>query len=397
MKNSIVLLTNSPPGENGVGQNYVRDVFSVAPFDRIHCCAALRQKNDWTPKDAPIDQSLVLEQRYESAFRPRIAKGLIAQTALQLKSIPFARQQAKSVAEFCGSVQSQDVLVVLESPQMMLMGEFLCNNSDLRLHTLVWDHPEHVISSFGHVGHSRHRLLKAFYNCIDHSQSIMTVADSLRDLLKKRNDKAKCTAIRSPVQRLPVEQEPNPAEQFVVGLAGSVTAPDELNNLQSALDMCNWVAGGKKVVLRLFGFRYVLSAKAPRNVEYRGFLSTTADVIKALSLCDACFLPQPFAAEKRYVAEYSFPTKFTTYLASGRPVLIHAPAYGSIPKFVGSQCRALKDVVITDDDSSKAVESIAALASNEDFRCRARLQSIELCRKEFSKEACRSRLTEHFS
>jgi hypothetical protein len=50
-------------------------------------------------------------------------------------------------------------------------------------------------------------------------------------------------------------------------------------------------------------------------------------MLRKLSATDFCYLPCWFAPEKRRHAELSFPTKLTTYLAAGRPVLYHGPAY----------------------------------------------------------------------
>ena len=51
------------------------------------------------------------------------------------------------------------------------------------------------------------------------------------------------------------------------------------------------------------------------------------EMLRKLSATHFCYLPYWFTLEKRRHAELSFPTKLTTYLAAGRPVLYHGPAY----------------------------------------------------------------------
>lgn len=391
-----MLLTNSPPGDKGVGQNYMRDVFACAPFRKTGCCAVLRDPNDWDVKTAGIDYVFTLTQKYESAFRPKIGGGFVAATALRVKSIRYAKLQASRAIGFAQGLRTKDILVVLESPQMMLMGDWIARNSDLRVHTLVWDHPEHVVASFGHQGASKRLLLAAFHRCLAASQSIMTVADGLKDYLSDKNPAATCTAIRSPVSQPNIAETPE-ANTFVVGMAGSVTAPSEFERLQVALDECGWAIAGKRIVLRLFGYRYVLSARAARNVQYRGFLRTTADVIQALSECDACFLPQPFDQARRNVAEFSFPTKFSTYLASGRPVIVHAPSFASIPRFIKARASENRSGLIsTTEDSQSVVALIKRMIQEPDFRDQQYAATSDLQSTDFSIETCRAELQKHF-
>jgi hypothetical protein len=61
-------------------------------------------------------------------------------------------------------------------------------------------------------------------------------------------------------------------------------------------------------------------------VTCRGWLPRR-EMLRQLSATDFCYLPYWFTQEKRRHAELSFPTKLTTYLAAGRPVLYHGPQY----------------------------------------------------------------------
>ena len=392
-------MTASPPGENGVGQVYNRDVFCHAPFDWWDCCAVLRNPGEQFTQSNMVRDALLLQQKFESSFAPRTAAGLPSSVAFLLKSCPWAKQLGQKVLGFCRKHQHKELLAVLETPQTILIADWIGRNSNLKIHTLVWDHPEHIVASFGHLGWTRRRLLSVFYRCLKRSASIITVADSLRTYLQQHNPEVNCTSIRSPVlDRLPVagSQKRN-SSSFVIGMAGSVTAPEEFERLQCALDDCKWMVGGKKIVLRLFGFRFVLSAKSRRNVQYHGFLPTTSDVIESLAECDACFLPQPFDKSRQLVAEYSFPTKLSTYLAACRPVIVYAPKDASIPVFLRTKSDSpMNDLVITEAESGALLKALERLATDETFY-ESQVDGVrDLCETDFSATTCKALLETHF-
>lgn len=56
---------------------------------------------------------------------------------------------------------------------------------------------------------------------------------------------------------------------------------------------------------------------------------TTPEIVGALSRCDPTYCAYWFDEAFREDAELCFPSKITTYLATGRPVSFHGPAYAS--------------------------------------------------------------------
>ena len=69
------------------------------------------------------------------------------------------------------------------------------------------------------------------------------------------------------------------------------------------------------------------------EVILAGWLPEQA-MLHRLATANFCYLPYWFTPAKRRHAEFSFPTKFTTYLAAGRPVLYHGPAYAGITRTI---------------------------------------------------------------
>jgi glycosyltransferase involved in cell wall biosynthesis len=118
-----------------------------------------------------------------------------------------------------------------------------------------------------------------------------------------------------------------------IGFIGSVTAASAFRAFWQALDEQGWKIGEREIHLRLAGHRFDLRCHSPAHIEYLGWQSVE-DSIRMLSECDINYLPQPFESSQQALAEWSFPTKLTSYLAAGRPILLHAPAYASLNEFL---------------------------------------------------------------
>jgi len=334
----IGIVTASPPGEFGVGQNYLRAMGSVLSGHDIFVAAWLRDPSHWREGDRlGCDGYACYGQRFESPKRFGVGKlgDWSGYAGLKFVAAPHARRTALRITRELEHRGVDRVLVVLESPQLILMAETLAKSFPGAIAALVWDHPEHVVSLFGHSGRNRAALMKSFHRSIGQSTGLLTVAEPLRDALAEINPAAASRVFRCPVEaerfgRLPCCDD---SDVFRIGFAGSVTAPEELESLQRALDRLGWRVGERPIELNLFGKRFKLVSHAARNVRYHGFLPTQDDVIEGLSRCHLCYLPQPFAESRRWFAEYSFPTKASTYLASGVPILLHAPTTAALAKF----------------------------------------------------------------
>ena len=111
---------------------------------------------------------------------------------------------------------------------------------------------------------------------------------------------------RSPVQAfgsMCIRSKSVKEKDFVIGFAGSVTAPDELALLQRALDRLQWQVDGRQITLHLIGKRFTLTSSSHRRVQYCGFLPSRSDVVAALAECDICFVPQPFSPTRKKGAQ----------------------------------------------------------------------------------------------
>ncbi|HEY5997221.1 MAG TPA: glycosyltransferase, partial [Candidatus Deferrimicrobiaceae bacterium] len=128
--------------------------------------------------------------------------------------------------------------------------------------------------------------------------------------------------------------------RLVIGMAGQLYASQEWEALMRALDAAGWKLSGRDVTVRLMGARASLSAPGYRRIEYLGW-GSQAETVAAMAGADILYCPYWFAPEYEEEARVGFPSKLTTYLAAGRPVLFHGPAYASPARFLEENGAAL--------------------------------------------------------
>jgi glycosyltransferase involved in cell wall biosynthesis len=322
---------------------------------------------------------------------------VIAAAGVFARLQPHARKLVADGAEFGKSLGVNRVIAILDGPLAMLMAAPLAERLQVSLHALVWDVPEHVLPSFGHTAWSTGPLRRGFDAALRRSESVAVMSRAMQRRFADEYG-ARTTILRQPIDAEWTSgvggDSPRGDDDFVIGFAGSVTAREEVELLCRALDAMNWTLSGRRVRLRVFGLRFVCQAQAPRWIEYRGYVPDTADVVRGLGACDLLFLPQPFGAPGRPFAEYSFPTKFTTYLAAGRPMLVLTPAYSAVGEF----CREHELPIVCDRSEIVAIrEFLGRFAGDpgEALELEERLRAVAA--SEFSRQTSQTRLAEWLS
>jgi len=90
-----------------------------------------------------------------------------------------------------------------------------------------------------------------------------------------------------------------------------------------------------------------------------------AEIPRVLAEADILFLPFSFDPRMRHVTETSLPTKLSEYLASGVPILVHAPPYATVARY----CRDYEcGVVVDEKDPEKLLAAVQQLLSDRSLR-----------------------------
>jgi glycosyltransferase involved in cell wall biosynthesis len=90
-----------------------------------------------------------------------------------------------------------------------------------------------------------------------------------------------------------------------------------------------------------------------------------AEMPRVLRQADILFLPFSFEAKQKHIVQTSFPTKMAEYLASGVPILVHAPAYASISRYC---CEHQVGIVVDAPDERDLCNAVQQLVTDEALR-----------------------------
>jgi glycosyltransferase involved in cell wall biosynthesis len=122
-------------------------------------------------------------------------------------------------------------------------------------------------------------------------------------------------------------------DTVIIGFAGQLYAEAEWLNLLLMFEKVNWIISKKKIILRVLGRSLHVTANSVHNIEFLGW-HNQLETIRLLSETDMLYCPYWSNPVFHEEARYSFPSKLTTYLAAGRPVFFHGPAYASPARFL---------------------------------------------------------------
>lgn len=128
-------------------------------------------------------------------------------------------------------------------------------------------------------------------------------------------------------------QFPSQSSTFRIALAGQIYARDEWNALMSVLEK---LRDSERKAIEVHAFTRDLAVGEPVNgipVRVHPWM-TTEELLKQLQEMDLLYCIYRFGDAFREESELCFPSKLTTYLASGRPVLFHGPENSSPARFL---------------------------------------------------------------
>jgi glycosyltransferase involved in cell wall biosynthesis len=142
---------------------------------------------------------------------------------------------------------------------------------------------------------------------------------------------------------------------------------------------------------------HVYSAQSPEVLETQGIHGPIAfhghcaqDEIRRIQReADVLFLPLAFDCPVPEVVRTSAPGKLGEYLASGRPILVHAPADSFLAWYFRTyECGALVDV----NDTGAVAETLRRLIDDEAFRSKLIRNAANRAKEDFAPQVARSRL-----
>jgi len=380
-----LLITMTPPGSRNVGEVILRDLCTLLPADRV-CVFAVAGSD---PEPSPYTTS-----RYpapgDDPWRP--APGglgaLLNYARVRTSFATAVRRMADVAVEFGRQERVERVWLTLNSLPLIAGGATVARRLQVPLHSLVWDPPDYLARRRLWDRASRRWLATRFAEALRCSQRVAVVSEGMAESYAREHG-ARCVVLRHAVEGGPLTAEPLSSradEPIRIGFAGTLYEASLLDVLVHGLNAVSWRYGNRPVTLRMIGnwFRFN-GLTGPCRIELLGWQSTE-ETRRLLGECDLCYLPISFGADWDDFARLSFPTKLSTYLAAGRPVLVHGPTYCSAAQFCASTgCGETS----TEDSAASIMAALGRLLGDAGHYRACAAGARAACREWFSQEVMR--------
>jgi glycosyltransferase involved in cell wall biosynthesis len=222
------------------------------------------------------------------------------------------------------------------------------------------------------------------------SAGVIVPNEFLQDEIERRHG-IQCFLIRNACESLPeqVDQISWPSEvgRVKIVYTGAVYHAhyDAFRNLLKAIPQIE----GPEIKVHLF------TAQRPTDLEQENVCGPVvfhphvapAQVIEVQRQADILFLPLAFDSSIPEVIKTSAPGKMAEYLASGRPILVHAPAHSFLSwYFEKHEC----GLVVDRNESMALVQAIRRMIEDEALRKHLIKNALACAKRDFDPEVARA-------
>ncbi len=374
----LLIVTTTLPGEANVGGLILGDLLADYPAEQYQLAHLVAVGEEQAANDIPIP-----------AWAGRKLEGKLdsIKSHAQFVStfVPGTRSTADVLLAAIDQFKPDKVWLILDTPAAIMVAGAVAGVTEVSILCLVWDAPDYLLSKAAFGRMSQKVVLDHFAKALSKSEKIAVVSDSMKERYE-RDYGCPCVIMRhglTAASRRPAATSLHSDDELLIGFAGGLYATDAWSAFLAALDSMDWKIGERRIRLRLMGESFLVKSKCAAQFEYLGYRDSieTADL---LAECDFNYLPQPFEERLKSLAEYSFPTKLSSYVATGRPVLVHAPSYASLRPFCD---RHQVGVVVDSLEPGAIAAAIGTLLSGDMYRTSsgnaARVAAEELGAEQF--------------
>ena len=192
----------------------------------------------------------------------------------------------------------------------------------------IWDDPEGWLADGGYDRLSRQLIWKRFQEALRRARHLSTAGEAMQQAYEELYG-VKSVILRHGFEGSLLPLAPTKSQKdILIGFVGNVYGHEAFLAFFSALARLNSEGQVPPIKLLAFGGGRLLQVPGV-EIETMGWQPAEV-MLRQLAQTDFCYLPYWFDPSKRRHAELSFPNKFETYLAAGRPVLFHGPEYSGI-------------------------------------------------------------------
>lgn len=371
-----LIITVIPPGDNEVGEIWLRDICSALSEYSLAMIIASHKPINLSN----FPHSLLTLKLPELPPTRHIVKRLLAPITLEL--------QIKNI------IDEALVFVKEQAPDVCLMVPFgysnivfcakIADKIQAPIVSLVWD-PLDLQVQYGKFDLMRwgsYFIHNYFYSILKSSTYCLVMSDEMGEAYKMYTNPI---TIRSGISNeiLMSAQPSSKTEYYEIGFAGSLYGTDSFQSLVEALNEEQWIINQRPVRLIVIGSSVLnVRMKAPKHGEIIWLgRHSQAETILTLSKCDVLYLPYPMDNKYTSTVRMSFPTKLSTYVAANVPILYHGPSNSTVVSFVEKYPIAS---VCSTKDSHLIIQILTELLLNDDLRSSLKHEQCRVFEEFFS-------------
>lgn len=335
-----VLISDIPPCTNYSGGIFLDQILASIDYGVRHALIVLNPeiKPETTPRAKAAMRIETLRkpvEYHETASFPAAAvreRERVAADTVRSVIVPdlVARLEA---------IGAKSLWVLLEGQTLIRVAHELQRVTSLPMTVQVMDPPTNWLRAHGVDPETTGEILDQYDEVLRGAAAVAAGSWAMAELYRERHGTPSFAVAPSLAEELarPPAAFPSGQRPFRIAVAGQIYARDEWCALTRALDRTDWRIDGRTVEIHAFT-RDPIAADliALGHVVCRRWLPTP-ELIDALQDMDLVYCPYRFGEPFREEATLCFPSKLTTYLASGRPVLFHGPRYASPARFLARE------------------------------------------------------------
>jgi hypothetical protein len=295
----------------------------------------------WLPQGFPVDKLSSLASLAGETYTSRQVKSLVA------KAVEFGRKQ-----------RVDRVWAVLQGQTTIRMALAVADRLNVPLYTQVWD-PFSWWAKANRLDESTtRRTQELFDETIRRSVAVATASQPMAKTYRDRFSVKAVPVISSYARTMGCAPAavPRSGDHLKIGMAGQFYAADEWSQLLATFEAANWMMGACCVSIVAMG-PVQPPAMSANNVTFLGWKSQT-EAVKLLADCDFLYCPYPFDPLMAQVARQSFPSKLVLYLAAGRPVIFHGPAYSAVAEYINNRGCGIISTSLSAEGLLKEIEGL---------------------------------------
>lgn len=367
----ILLLVNNPPWGAESGQHYLGALARHIPSGAL--C-----------RYSTVQEAIPAGHRDWLGFPS-------AATRIRMPALPvfstlayaaFARNGVekllRSLLEYAKQEKVEKIWAVVTSPVTYLLAHRAAAALQIPMVCTVLDPPEYLIGNLRMDPDTGRAVSEEFAACVRASERVAVVSHGMAAEYSRRFD-AKCIVMPAgihPSLWMPERPRKSNPEELVIGFAGGLYAKREWQALLGSIQSVGGTLGGRRIKIRFVGRWPLRGVSRPGCVAYHAPVSQS-EAIRLMSETDVCYLPYWFDSRHETTVRLSFPSKLSSYVAAGRPILYHGPAESSPAYFlskhpVGVCCHSNEHKALL-EAMERCIEDEAFLAGY----CQARAKALD--------------------